>query len=142
MKDIIRAIEFARKKHDGQKDDNGNDFFTVHVRGVYRLVSQVTDDKKIKIASLLHDTLEDTDTTKEEIEENFGEEVAELVMELTKEGEKDEYGYYFPRLKSREAIMIKFADRLNNLSRMESWDNKRVEHYIKRSVFWKDGKDK
>ena len=58
-------------------------------------------------------------------------------MEVTQEEvEKDQKGYYFPRLKSKEAILIKFADRLSNLSRMSSWNMKRQEQYLRKSKFW------
>lgn len=63
-------------------------------------------------------------------------------MEVTHEGQKDEYGYYFPRLKTKEGIMLKFADRLSNLSRMDNWNERRVAHYIKKSRFWKQSEQK
>ena len=46
-------------------------------------------------------------------------------------------GYWSPRLKTKRGIILKFADRLSNLSRIESWDKKRQEHYLKKSKFWK-----
>ena len=53
------------------------------------------------------------------------------------EGKKDEKGYWFPRLKSKDAIIVKFADRLSNLSRMDVWDEERQQHYLKKSKFWR-----
>ena len=61
--------------------------------------------------------------------------------EVTHEGQKDEYGYYFPRLKSQTGIMLKLADRLSNISRMQSWSKKRRSHYLRKTKFWKDGGD-
>ena len=58
-------------------------------------------------------------------------------MEVTHEGRKDEIGYYFPRLKTQRGIVLKFADRISNLSRMESWDDNRKNHYLRKSKFWK-----
>lgn len=132
-----RAFLFAREKHLGQLDDSGNDYFTAHIAQVVRILKQVTKDEKILAVAALHDTLEDTQTTLGELRQNFGDEVAELVYELTHEGKKDEKGYYFPRLKSQKAILIKFADRLSNLSRMEPWHQERREHYLKKSKFWR-----
>ncbi len=143
MNKIIKAFKFAEKKHEGQKDDSGGDYFTEHIRHVYHIfVAKHDCDTSVLCAALLHDTLEDTDTTYEELVKEFGVKVADLVNEVTHEGSKDEYGYYFPRLKTREGIMIKFADRLSNLSRMESWNIGRQEHYLKRSKFWKSERRK
>lgn len=132
---------FARKKHAGQYDDNGESYFESHIWQVYRIISEVTNDEDVICAAFLHDTIEDTNTTYEELVNEFSKRVADLVMEVTHEGKKDQHGYYFPRLKSKEAILIKFADRLSNLSRMQSWDEKRQNQYLKRSKFWKDAID-
>lgn len=133
---IDKAFQFAKNKHKGQLDDLGLDYFSTHVFVVYLILEQLKSPEKVLCAALLHDTLEDTDTTYEELVKEFGIEVADLVMEVTKSGTKTE-GYYFPNLKSRDGIIIKFADRLSNLSRMENWTEKRQAHYIKKSKFWK-----
>lgn len=132
---IKQAKEFAKLKHIDQLDDSGLPYI-VHLEQVVNILGQVTSKDSIIVAAWLHDTLEDTKTTLYELKERFGQEVALLVYELTHEGDKI-HGYYFPRLKSRDAILIKFADRLSNLSRMESWPEKRRQHYLKKSVFWK-----
>lgn len=88
-------------------------------------------------AAYLHDTLEDTDTTYDELVKEFGPRVAELVYEVTQEGSKDNYGYYFPRLKSKDAILIKFADRASNIARMDAWPESRKEQYLNKSKFWR-----
>jgi (p)ppGpp synthase/HD superfamily hydrolase len=113
---IERAKMFAQDKHRNQKDDNGFPFF-YHVEQVARILGIVTKDLDLIACGYLHDTLEDTETTLEELRKAFGSRIASLVFELTHEGKKE--GYYFPRLQSKEAILIKFADRLSNLSRME-----------------------
>lgn len=134
---IEKAKLFAQVKHKGQLDDNGLDYFKEHIEVVANIVALVTDDEQVIIAAYLHDTLEDTNTTVQELNIEFGDKVTALVLELTQEGAKDEHGYYFPRLHSQEGIMIKFADRLSNMSRMQSWDEKRRKHYLKKSKFWK-----
>jgi (p)ppGpp synthase/HD superfamily hydrolase len=133
----FRAGVFAMIKHSGQMDDEGFDYFDSHLKQVYAIVLQVTDDEEVLAACYLHDTLEDTKTTYEELLSNFGKRVADLVMEVTHEGEKDSKGYFFPRLKSKEAILIKFADRMSNISRMRSWSKDRQDHYLKKIKFWK-----
>jgi (p)ppGpp synthase/HD superfamily hydrolase len=89
-------------------------------------------------AGLLHDTLEDTDTTVREILDAFGKDVANLVLEVTHEGFGDTNVHLFPRLRSKKAIMVKFADRLSNISRMKSWSEEHKELYLKHSIFWED----
>lgn len=134
---INYAIKFGQKAHEGQLDDDGKDYFSTHCMQVFRILSQITQNSNILIAGLLHDIIEDTELTHHNIVEYFGLDVADLVMEVTHEGEKDEYGFYFPRLHSKEAIMIKFADRLSNLERMSNWKEDRQEQYLKKSKFWK-----
>ena len=136
---IQKALVFSEKKHADQKDDEGNPYFETHIKQVFEIISLVTNDYKVLCASILHDTIEDTDTNYEELCEEFSKDIADLVMEVTHEGKKDNYGYYFPRLKTLEGILIKFADRLSNLSRMNCWDEKRKIQYLKRSRFWKIG---
>ncbi len=134
---IEKAINFAKEKHKGQLGDEGEDYF-FHLEQTAEILQSVTDNEEIIASAYLHDTLEDTNTVYDELLEEFGRRVADLVYEVTHEGQKDEKGFYFPRLKSKEAIMIKFADRLSNISRMNNWDENRKEHYLKKSKFWRD----
>lgn len=139
---IEKAKQFAREKHHSQLDDDGLDYFTAHVCQVAMLVRLAEGSENMIAAAYLHDVLEDTDTDEDELRAAFGNEITDLVLELTHEGCKDEYGYYFPRLKSREAIVIKLADRMSNLMRMTSWSSNKQEHYLRKTKFWKDGRDK
>ncbi len=136
---INKARKFATLKHAGQFDDDGLPYIQ-HPQRVVAILEHVTDigDTDVRAAAWLHDTLEDTKTTYLELVSEFGYAVANLVMEVTHKGQKDSNGYYFPNLHSREAIMIKFADRLDNLSRMENWEPKRREQYLAKSRFWKE----
>lgn len=133
-----KARTFAAVRHDGQKDDEGQDYYMNHILPVGEAVSILTNDEDIICAAFLHDVLEDTDTTYGELVKEFGKRVADLVNEVTHEGKADEHGFYFPRLKSKEAIMIKLIDRASNISRMNSWDEKRKKQYIKNTRFWRD----
>ena len=138
---LLEAFWFAHRNHLGQKDDNGRDYYHAHLIPVYNAVCALTDNQDIRIAALLHDVLEDTDATYEELAKEFGFVVADLVMEVTQEGQKDSYGYYFPRLKTEGGILIKLCDRASNISRMQTWSNGRKRQYLKRTKFWKDGSD-
>lgn len=135
---LQKAWDFAEEKHKAQKDDSGGPYFYHCVQVCLVLQCVAASDENLLCAGLLHDTIEDTDTTYEELKREFNKDVADLVMEVTHEGDKDR-GYHFPRLKTQRGIMLKFADRLSNLSRMEPWDEKRKAHYIKKSTFWKSG---
>lgn len=134
------AKVFAEKKHKDQVDDYGKPYFEEHIVQTVAILRQITDDVDTICAAYLHDTIEDTDTTVEELEKEFGLKVAKLVMEVTHDGEADHYGFYFPRLETKRAILIKFADRLSNLSRMSCWTPQRQQHYLNKSIFWKTGK--
>ena len=134
-----KAKMFAEAKHWGQMDDSGNPYMK-HIYQVASIISDITNDENVICAAYLHDTIEDCAVTHEMLVREFNQTIADLVYEVTHEGQKDEVGYYFPRLNSKDAILIKFADRLSNLSRMESWDEDRQRHYLRKSKFWSDSK--
>lgn len=136
------AHDYAREKHGNTLDDEGKNYFEAHTCQVVAILRIVTDDDALLAAAYLHDVIEDCGVTYEEIVEKFGMGVADLVMEVTHDGKKDWYGYFFPRLKSQAGIMLKFADRLSNLSRMNAWSDARRAQYLRRSVFWKNGDDR
>lgn len=137
---VWKAREFARWKHAEQKDDEGLPYFSAHLNVVANLIMLIApDDPNLMAAAFLHDTIEDTKTTEEELRGVFGDDITDLVMEVTHEGNKDREGYYFPRLKTQRGIILKFADRLSNLSRMTAWDDRRQHQYLKKSKFWSDG---
>jgi (p)ppGpp synthase/HD superfamily hydrolase len=129
--------DFSKKKYERELDDDGKTpYFDSHILKVVAILRCVTSDQNIITAAYLHDTIEDSGTTYQEIAELFGGRVAGLVYEVTHEG-KGRENYYFPRLKSREAIMLKFADRLSNISRMTVWPEDKQADYLRRSKFWK-----
>lgn len=132
---VDKALEFASEKHKGQLDDQGRPYFFAHLVQVHSILKDVTDDVEALCAGILHDILEDTDTTYEELVHEFNKPIADLVLELTHQGDRAS-GYYFPLLKTRKAIMVKFADRLSNLSRMDDWPGDRQEFYLEASRFW------
>lgn len=134
---ITKAFQFGSEKHKNQKDDSGKNYFDAHCVQVFNLLGEITSDVDVLCAGLLHDTIEDTQTTYEELCTEFNKRIADLVMEVTQEGTNDNYGYYFPRLKSKDGILIKLCDRASNISRMESWDIGSQKHYLKKTKFWK-----
>lgn len=134
------VLEFATTAHKGQICDSGKDYMEDHILPVVNLLKQITKDRDIITAGYLHDILEDTPITYDELKSKFGICVTELVKEVTN---KQVYGVkdYFPNLESKKAIIIKFADRLQNISRMEPWSKKRQQKYLDRSKFWKNRED-
>lgn len=137
---VLRAAAAAQQMHAGQKEDTGRPYI-IHPEQVYNILLQITSDHVLLAAAWLHDVIEDTECTYDDLVKEFGEEIADLVNEVTHEGKKDSLGFYFPRLKTERGVLLKFADRLSNLSRMENWDEKRRAHYLKRSKFWKSQSD-
>jgi (p)ppGpp synthase/HD superfamily hydrolase len=139
-----QVVAFAFDKHAGHVDDDGEPYIN-HVCQVVDILRQITDNQDVICAAYLHDTIEDCGVTYKEIEKLFGKNIADLVLEVTHDGTIDKsskcQGHYFPRLQSKEAIMIKFADRLSNISRMTNWDLGRQKHYLQRSKFWKSSLD-
>ena len=76
---LDRAIVFAAVKHSGAMRKETSIPYVTHVIETMEIVSRMTEDEEIRAAAVLHDTLEDTKTTKEELERNFGKRVADLV---------------------------------------------------------------
>ncbi|MBN1683044.1 HD domain-containing protein [Candidatus Bathyarchaeota archaeon] len=133
---VDKALDYASKKHKGQLDDRGRPYFFAHIIQVYNILQDVTDDEAVLCAGLLHDVIEDTQVTYQEIVHEFTKEIADLVMEVTHEG-TNYHDYYFPRLKSRKATLIQFADRLSNMTRMRDWPGDVQQEFLKNSVFWR-----
>ncbi len=133
---INKARDFATKAHEGQTRDNDATIpYVIHPAQTALMISMVTNDPEVIAAAWLHDTIEDTDVTYEQLEQEFSKRVADLVMEVTNEKNPDKSGY-FPRLHTKEGIMIKFADRLSNISDMDGWSAKRQQAYLNKSKFW------
>jgi (p)ppGpp synthase/HD superfamily hydrolase len=132
---VDKALEYASEKHKGQLDDQGRPYFFAHIVQVHSILKDVTDDEEVLCAGILHDVIEDTDTSYEDLIREFNKPIADLVRELTQQGSW-ETGYYFPHLKTRKAVMVKFADRLSNLSRMDDWPGDRQQEYLGMSRFW------
>lgn len=125
---IEYAIAFAKEKHKTQYRANGKPYI-IHCLEVYKIMRNYIsffgdNTNTILIASLLHDTIEDTDTTEVELREKFGDKVTDLVLEVT----KDENGN-FSRLKTPEAKLIKESDRLQSLTDCDKWLEKNYYPY-------------
>jgi len=145
-KSVIEAYEFAEKKHKDQYRKASNLEYITHPKYVARVVEQLTGDETLVIVALLHDTLEDTNTTFEEIKEKFGIQVAHLVNELT--NKKEERGsmkkknYILNKMinMSDDALIVKLSDRFHNVLFLEKdqddlEDLKFVKYYYHNTRF-------
>lgn len=85
MDNFEKAVAFALKAHEGQTRKTGNTPFILHPAEAAAIAATITDDRDILAAVMLHDTVEDTDTSVEDIRESFGDRVAGLVAGETEE---------------------------------------------------------
>ncbi|MCM1218524.1 MAG: hypothetical protein NC548_28890 [Lachnospiraceae bacterium] len=106
-----KAIKLSYQAHMGQYDWGGMPYF-LHP---YHVAEQMNTEKRCCIA-LLHDVLEDTEVTKEELEKEFPMEIVEAVRLLTHDGRDDYYDYVKNVCTNEDAAYVKLADLLHNLS--------------------------
>lgn len=140
---IFKAILFAIDKHEGQirKDAERSPYIT-HPLLVAQTLLEISDvqDPPTLIAAILHDTLEDTKTTEVEIREAFGEEIVQIVLEVTDDKSLEKMArkrlqvVHAPSI-SDKAKVIKLSDKLVNCrdilnSPPEDWPMERRREYI------------
>lgn len=129
MKKIYEAFEFARKAHDGQLRKSGEPYI-IHPIAVAMIVAvELELGANPVIAAFLHDVVEDTDYTIDDIRQRFGDDVAFLVSVVTKKNTGDyeiskQVDNYKQMLNSIHydirALLIKLADRLHNMRTLGS----------------------
>ena len=133
---IIKAYEFAKNKHEDQLRKSGEPYI-IHPLEVANILADLELDDATICAALLHDVLEDTDTTKSDLENEFNVEIAEMVDGVTKlsklkyasmkEQQVENYRKMFLAMgKDIRVILIKLADRLHNM--------RTLKHLIKRQT--------
>ena len=89
MELISEDVSFAAKAHDGMRRKQSNTPYIIHPLEAAVIVSTMTDDQHIISAAALHDVVEDTMVTLDEIEEKFGKRIAELVASETEDKRAD-----------------------------------------------------
>lgn len=126
--DMKKALEYATKAHFGQTRSDNTPYIN-HPERVAALVKKYKISHNLDAliaAALLHDTIEDTNTTFEDLKKMFGGLVASLVQELTSDKEeiarvgKTEYLSQKMKKMSSYALVIKLADRLDNVSDLKT----------------------
>ena len=126
---VDRAVEYANDKHSRQKRKDGSPYI-IHPLAVAEIVTEMGLDMDAILGALLHDCIEDTDASHEEIEKLFGRTVAELVEGVTKltranfssteQAQMENLRKMFMAMsKDIRVVLIKIADRLHNMRTMQ-----------------------
>ncbi len=127
MNKVTEAIEFAAKAHDGMKRKKDKTPYILHPLEAAVIVGTMTDDCDVISAAILHDVVEDTDITIEEIEELFGSRVralvesetedkrAELPPESTWRIRKEESLEELAACGDRDVLILWLGDKLSNM---------------------------
>jgi (p)ppGpp synthase/HD superfamily hydrolase len=140
---IARAADFAARVHVGQRrKGHAQEPYINHLAEVAALLAEVTggQDADLIAAGWLHDTLEDTDTEREELEARFGPRIAAIVAEVTDDkslvkAERKRLQVETAPHKSVQARLLKIADKTSNLRALTSsppsgWDLERRTAYV------------
>ncbi|MBI63647.1 MAG: (p)ppGpp synthetase [Chloroflexi bacterium] len=141
---IKTAFKFANKAHRGQKRKSGHDFIVHPVEVAYHL-ARLELEPNVIVAGLLHDVIEDTNTTNKEIEKKFGIEVSKLVSSLTKlnitEDNIDEHvekknlrNFLVSMAEDVRVAIIKLADRLHNVETLQYLDKEKRQKIAKETL--------
>ncbi len=125
VEEVYRAYEFAATAHSGQQRLSGEPYIH-HPLAVAKILASMRLDHQSIVAAILHDVIEDTPTAKQQLAEEFGEEVAELVDGVSKltqvqfESKAEAQAENFRKMmlamvRDIRVILIKLADRLHNM---------------------------
>ena len=132
---IKKAYEFSKEAHKGQLRQSGESYIS-HPLGVAFILAELHLDTATLITGLLHDTVEDTDITLEQIQSEFGSSVEKLVDGVTKISKMSfRHSYYkqgenirkmvLAMGKDVRVILVKIADRLHNMRTLHHMPNKK-----------------
>lgn len=145
---VERASAFARQAHADQQYAGGS-FHEKHLGRVVATLQEFGETDEVKLAAAwLHDTVEDTDITLDDIRRQFGDDVADLVWRLTDEeggNRRERHAKTHAKIRERrEAVRVKLADRIANVeSAMEQRSNLygmyRSEHAHFRADLYREG---
>lgn len=141
---LIRAYEYAKQAHANQKRASGEPYF-IHPCAVAEILMGLGLDAATIAAALLHDVIEDTDATAEDIKREFGDEVLGLVNSVTKlekivfKSKEDENAENFRKIfvamaKDVRVIIIKLADRLHNMRSLNFLSYERQQRMAKETL--------
>ena len=139
-KDLLRAINLATTSHLNQSRRDGTPYI-YHPFKVAEIVKNAGYGLEYQITAILHDILEDTNTTEEYLREFFDEEIVNAVILCTKTDELSEEDYINNVLHNKIATVVKSADRIHNiLDSVEFGDKKFQKKYLKNSEDFYEGR--
>lgn len=129
---VDRAFAYARRMHADQKDKAGRPF-VLHLTRVWGRVVVTKGDEEVQAAALLHDILEDTEVTLDDLIDRFGFRVATIVLCLTRLPEVTEtYQEYILRVAVNDAArLVKMADVMDHLAHRNDIPDTLVVRYEK-----------
>jgi guanosine-3',5'-bis(diphosphate) 3'-pyrophosphohydrolase len=136
---VSHAADFAAKRHkDQRRKGKGQVPYVNHLADVARLLAVATKgtDPELVAAGWLHDTVEDTATSHDELVSTFGDDVAALVKEVTDDkslpkAERKRLQVVKTPAKTPRAKMIKLADLTSNLRQLpDDWESRRIHEYF------------
>lgn len=128
--DALKAINLAEIAHLTELRKSGEPFVSHPIRIANALVSLGVEDEKILIVAILHDILEDTDITREELLDVFKEDIVTSIELLTKQEGMTNDCYYENIYLNPIASIVKIADRCHNVSTMYFFDENKIKMYI------------
>jgi len=142
---IIKAYEFADKAHAGQKRKSGIAYIQ-HSLATAKTLAEIGMGSKTIAAGLLHDVPEDTSTTLDDVEKNFGMEIASLVNGVTKLGKiklrESHEEYFLENLRKMflamaadiRVVIIKLADRFHNMRTLDHLPPEKQQRIAKETM--------
>ncbi|MEQ1674580.1 MAG: bifunctional (p)ppGpp synthetase/guanosine-3',5'-bis(diphosphate) 3'-pyrophosphohydrolase, partial [Candidatus Nitrotoga sp.] len=144
VKNIQRALEFSAAAHEGQLRKSGEPYIS-HPIAVARILTPLHLDAHAIMAALLHDVVEDTSVSTEEVADKFGKPVAILVDGLSKlarmefQTTEDAQAENFRKMllamaRDVRVILIKLADRLHNMRTLKSMSREKIERIARETL--------
>ena len=142
---LFKALAFSAKKHSNQKrkDIEESPYINHPIALANILAQRWVIDENVLCAAILHDTLEDTETTLDELRENFGEKITSIVLEVSDDKSLDKKVRKQLQIDhaaslSREAKLVKLADKIANITDIINtppvdWSKARKQEYFARA---------
>lgn len=142
-KQLMSALAFAADKHKNQrrKDADASPYINHPIALANLLLNEAgVEDQRVLVAAILHDTIEDTDTTEQELVKHFGKDVTDIVLEVTDDKALPKAERKLLQIEhaahiSRRAKLVKLADKICNLrditaSPPADWSIQRKQEYF------------
>lgn len=141
---ILKAYDLSVLKHNDQKRASGEEY-VIHPISVAMILAEMNTDKDMVIAGLLHDVVEDTETTLEELKNSFGEDVANLVSGVTKisklksKNRRERNAETIRKMllamtKDIRVIIVKLADKLHNMRTLGFMPREKIRRIARETI--------